>query len=176
MASGEETLTRDVIFDVLSRARRRQVLQLLSSEGPMELTELAERVAAVENDTTVEDLTKQQRKRVYVSLYQTHIPKMEEAGLVEYDSDTKVVSLEARAAEIDRYLDEPDRFQWQVAYIVVAAAGLGLIVLSNTGLPVVGGLSQSVVAVGLVVAMVILAAAHFVAWARYHPEFARRFR
>jgi hypothetical protein len=176
MASGDETLTRDVIFDVLSRARRRQVLQLLSSEGPMELTDLAERVAAVENDTTVEDLTKQQRKRVYVSLYQTHIPKMEEAGLVEYDTETKVVSLESRAVEVDRYLEEPDRFRWQVAYVAVAAAGLALIVLSNTTVPVVGGLSQSAIAIGLVVAMVLLAAAHFVAWTRYHPEFVRRFR
>ena len=59
--------------------------------------ELAERVAAEENGVPREELSSAQRKRVYVSLYQTHVPKMEDAGLVDYDQETSMVSLKARA-------------------------------------------------------------------------------
>jgi len=176
MSSGEETLTRDVVFDVLSSARRRQVLRLLKTEGPMELTELAEHVAARENDTTVENLTKQQRKRVYVSLYQTHVPKMEDAGLVEYDQETSMVSLKARAAEIDRYLGRDEGFRWQYVYLLIAAAGLVLLVLSNTALPVVGALSQGDLAVALVGTLALTAIAHLAVWLRRRPDVVRRFR
>lgn len=166
MASGEESLTQDVVFDVLSSARRRYVLHLLKTEGPMELTELAEHVAAQENDTTVEDLTKQQRKRVYVSLYQTHVPKLEDAGLVDYDQDTSFVELRSRAADIDRYLGEDDgRFPWQYVYLALATVGLGLVLLSNAGVWVFGALSQSAVALTLVVGMLLVAAVHVVVWA-----------
>jgi len=36
-------------------------------------------VAAAEMDTARHDLSSQQRKRVYVVLYQTHVPKLDEA-------------------------------------------------------------------------------------------------
>jgi DNA-binding transcriptional ArsR family regulator len=176
MASGTEDLTQDVVFEVLSSTRRRQVLSLLKNEGPMELTELAEHVAARENDTTVENLTKQQRKRVYVSLYQTHVPKLEDADLVEYDQDSGIVQLKARAAAVDRYLGEEDRFQWQYVYVTVAAVGLVLVVLANTNVWLFGSISQGTVAVALAVAFAATAIAHAASWARTQSHLFRRFR
>lgn len=171
MSSGEESLTQDVVFDVLSSARRRYVLHLLKTEGPMELTELAEHVAAQENDTTVEDLTKQQRKRVYVSLYQTHVPKLEDAGLVEYDQETSYVELRARAADIDRYLGEDERrFPWQYVYLALAAAGLGLVLLSNANVWIFDALTQGAVAITLVVGLLLVAAIHVAVWAGSQSE------
>jgi len=58
MSGGDTGLTQDVLFDILSSTRRRYVLHVLKTEGEMELTELAEYVAARENDTGIEDLTK----------------------------------------------------------------------------------------------------------------------
>ena len=44
-------------------------------------------------------------KKVYVSLYQTHIPVLVDAGVVEYDRDRKLVRLTSRAAPLFAYLD-----------------------------------------------------------------------
>ena len=90
-SSNTEQLSRDEVYDILSNARRRFVIYFLRDRRePVELSELSDRVAAWENDVPVEELTDQQVKRVYVSLYQTHIPKLEDTGIVEYDSDSGV--------------------------------------------------------------------------------------
>jgi len=164
MASSEEELTQDLVFEVLSSTRRRQVLSLLNQKGPMELTELAEYVAARENDTTVEELTKQQRKRVYVSLYQTHVPKLEDANIVDHDSDSGVVRLKSRASEVDRYLDGDDPFPWQYVYVAVAAVGLGLVVLAWANVLVFAAVPDVVMAILLAVAIVVTALAHLYSW------------
>ena len=108
MSTDEPALDQDVIFDVLSSSRRRYVLYYLSQyDDPVELPTLAEEVAAWETESTVEELSSQERKRVYVSLYQTHVPKLEEVGLVEYDQDTGEVSLTDQSSQIQDFLREP---------------------------------------------------------------------
>ena len=165
MSSEEEPLSQDVIFDILSSTRRRYVLYYLSQEGPMELTELAEHVAARENDTDVEDLTKQQRKRVYVSLYQTHVPKLEDAGFVDHDQDMGMVELRSRAREVNQFLgEETSSFPWPYIYLPLAFVGLALVLLRNFDVWVFGELSGSGLAVALVVGLVLTAAVHAVIW------------
>jgi hypothetical protein len=167
MASGDTELTQDVVFDILSRARRRYVLYTLKTEGPMELTELAERVAAWENDVDLEDLEKQQRKRVYVSLYQTHVPKLEEAGLVEYDDETSIVSLGSQVGEIDRFLGgEQQSYPWQYLYLTIAVTGLVLVTLSSVGVPFFDALSPTSIAVALIVLVAVTAGLQVALWVR----------
>jgi len=171
MASGDTELTQDVVFDILSRGRRRYLLYTLKKRGPMELTELAEYVAAWENDIDVEDLEKQQRKRVYVSLYQTHVPKLEEAGLVEYDEETSVVSLSSQAGELDRFLGGEDRsYPWQYVYGAIAATGLVLVVLSSIGVPFFDALSPTSIAVAVTVVVAVAVVVHVVLWVRRSNE------
>lgn len=127
--SQQDPLTQDTVYDLLSNARRRFVLSYLRSrEEPIELSELSRRVAAWENETDVDDLTDQQVKRVYVSLYQTHIPKLDDSGLIDYDKDTGEVELTSSVEKLDTYLPEhgDDRIPWQFVYAGVAAAGLAL--------------------------------------------------
>lgn len=171
MVDGEMEVTQDVVFDILSRARRRYVLYLLKSKGPMELTELAEHTAAWENDVEVEELTKQQRKRVYVSLYQTHVPKLEEAGFVTYDDDSSIVRLGSQAEEIDRFLgSEPQTYPWQFVYLGVAVTGLVLLALSNWGIAFFDALSPTWIAAALAVVLVVTASVHLAVWMRESPD------
>ena len=46
----------------------------------------------MENGTTPGSLSYDQRKRVYVSLRQTHLPKLSSAGAIDYDSDRSIVT------------------------------------------------------------------------------------
>ncbi len=82
------TLSKGEIFEVLRNQRRRYVLHFLKQDGrPVELGDLAQQIAAWEYETTLEGVTPAQRKRVYTTLQQTHLPKMDEAGILVFDSD-----------------------------------------------------------------------------------------
>ena len=151
-STNTDTLTRDEVYDILSNGRRRFVIYLLREEGePIPLSELSDRVAAWENDLPVEELSDQQVKRVYVSLYQTHIPKLEESNIVEYDKDSGVVSLASNVSSLDAYLPEEERrpVPWQAIYLALAVIGL---VVYGIATAAQGAIAQSTLnAVGLLV-------------------------
>jgi len=91
---------------MLSNQRRRYVLYYLNHHpGTVSLRDLAERIAAWENDIDVDDLEYKQRKRVYTSLHQTHLPKLDEVGIVDYDREEGTIALADRATDLDVYLE-----------------------------------------------------------------------
>lgn len=98
-------LEKDVVFELLKNHRRRNVLTHIRDHGETALGDLAEAIAAEENDTTVTDLSADERKRVYIGLYQTHLPKMDGAGVVEYDQNRGVVSAGPAIDQALRYLE-----------------------------------------------------------------------
>lgn len=152
MSSEQDTLTRDNVFDLLSNPRRRYILYYLRThDGPIKLTDLADEVAAWEYDTDVEELSKQERKRVYVSLYQTHVPKLAEIGLVDYDASVGLIRPTRRVRAVDAYLpsDEDEEPHWEFVYLGLVVVGA---VLFAVGLVGAGGLGAvSTVPVGLVI-------------------------
>lgn len=76
----------NAMFDVLKNRRRRRVLEFLTEQGGhTTLGDVAEYIAAIENDKPRELLSSQERKRVYIGLYQCHLPRMDRAGVVEFD-------------------------------------------------------------------------------------------
>ncbi|MFC5969818.1 hypothetical protein ACFPYI_00595 [Halomarina salina] len=98
---------RDDAFHLLSNARRRSVMRyLLDVEGPAELGTLAEHVAALENDCDTDELSSDDRKRVYISLYQGHMPKLDNHDIVEYDQARGTVEPEPIMQAFAPYLDE----------------------------------------------------------------------
>ena len=130
-SSGDpETLSRDLVFDVLKNRRRRHALHYLKQQDePVELSELAEQVAAWENDSTVEGISAAERKRVYTALYQSHLPKLDDAGIVEYNQSRGIVELSERAEELDVYLElvSGDDIPWSKYYLGLALLGVAVI-------------------------------------------------
>lgn len=109
--SVEEELDRDDIFHILQCRRRRLVLKYLQEydgEEPASMSDIAEHIAARENNTTVATLRSQERQRVYIALYQSHLPKMDKVGVIDYEQYRGVVKPTDLTAEFERYLfDEP---------------------------------------------------------------------
>jgi hypothetical protein len=94
--------TPDELFEALRTERRRRVVRTIADLGSVELGDLSEIIASQENDCAVAEVTTQQRKRVYVSLYQTHIPKLDDLGVVEApEGDEPIESTEATGAALD---------------------------------------------------------------------------
>lgn len=90
-SAGDATLSLDDVFDLLSNARRRHVVELLHEHGgAMTFRELTDTVAERETGAPV---SYDERKRVYVSLRQSHLPRLADAGVVEYERDRGTVEV-----------------------------------------------------------------------------------
>jgi hypothetical protein len=82
---------RDLVFEVLSTRRRRRLLAHMNGSGRdvFEVDELAEMLAE-ESGGGSEGPTNR-RERARVELHHKHLPKMEDAGVLEYDARTEQV-------------------------------------------------------------------------------------
>lgn len=170
--SSKQDISQSDVFDVLSNPRRRFVLYYLREvEASVELNELARQIAAWENDTDESELTDQDRKRVYVSLYQTHVPKLTDVGLVEYDQDSGTVRLTDRTSVIDEYLgDGASSLPWHYLYLGLSLAGALAFALVWLDVGAFGAVSLLVVGALLVASMLTVSVAHYVTTARRHIE------
>lgn len=72
-------------MEALANKRRRYVLYYLRAKEHAELEEVTEQIAAWETGTPPEELDEQTRRNVRVSLYHSHLPKLEKAGFIGYD-------------------------------------------------------------------------------------------
>lgn len=104
-----QSLSLDIVFEILRNERRLLVLHYLrDNDGEATLGQLAEHIAALENDTTVTALNAQQRKRVYVGLYQCHLPKMDDAEVIDFNQSRGTIELRDSAERLESYLDTDD--------------------------------------------------------------------
>ncbi|NEU57923.1 hypothetical protein FXF75_14575 [Halorussus sp. MSC15.2] len=159
---GQETLSEDLIFDVLKNRRRRYTLHYLKQEErPVELSELAEQVAAWENDTTIEGLSANERKSVYTSLYQTHLPKLADAGIVDYNQNRGVVELSENAAQLEGYLRPQDEFPWIRYYLALSVVSAILVVGDLLGVPPFDAIPDEIWGILIVAAFALSAATHY---------------
>ena len=144
-----EPLPLDIVFEILKNKRRRLVLRYIKDEDdpPVDLGELAEHVAALENDKSVSALTSGERKRVYVGLYQCHLPKMDDADIVDFNRNRGTIELGENADQLDEYLDnESDESTvWPRYYLSITLIGAGLFLIGQAGLFPVAWLQTAIV-------------------------------
>lgn len=126
----------DRIFTMLQNRRRRLVLEYLRTHDSVTQSDLARHVAAVENGISESAVTSTQRKRVYVSLYQAHLPKLDDFGAISFDQDRGTIERTPRTDELLTYLD---RFETATETSTSAdrTVGLTAIVLLGAALVVV---------------------------------------
>jgi len=150
----------DVAFDIMKNRRRRRVLAfVLDRGGRTTLSELAEHIAALENDKPESLLSSQERKRVYIGLYQCHLPRMDDAGVIEFDRYRGTVEVRREALSLRAYvqvaepLDEPRVAPATSQVLVVAGAAVFAVASLLPGMP---EWLPGLVVVGLVLAVGLL--------------------
>ncbi|WP_138004366.1 DUF7344 domain-containing protein [Halalkalirubrum salinum] len=125
------------VFEILKNDRRRMVIEYLKNQedGCATLDVVAEHIAAIENGVDVSQISSSQRKRVYIGLYQCHLPKMDEYGVVDYEKSRGTIELKD-ISQFDRYLDtdaEPTNDGQAELAIAVGVSGIVLVGLSGIG-------------------------------------------
>lgn len=122
----------DDVFELLDNSRRRLLLRyLFDSGGEADLDELSRMITDHETDAPWR-MFDGETANVYQSLHETHVPKLAERGVVEYDETERVVSLGSRADEVATVLSDPQerRRRWAAGYLLVAVC-LGGVVFAN---------------------------------------------
>lgn len=81
------------VFTALAHPRRRYLLYTLVNERTEEpVPELAAKIAAWEQDKRVTEVSEDEQRRVHVSLYHSHIPKLTDLDILEYrEADETIV-------------------------------------------------------------------------------------
>lgn len=82
----------DVVESIANRVCRATLRALAERTGPVEVSSLASLVAAETSDEDLDDVTSGERGRTLVDLAHTHLPKLAEAGLVDWDSEAETVA------------------------------------------------------------------------------------
>ncbi|TQQ80240.1 DUF7344 domain-containing protein [Halonotius roseus] len=144
-AETDAPLPLDQVFGILKNQRRRRVLRMLQeADGTTTLSDLAEQIAAWENDKEVKQITSSERKRVYVGLYQCHLPKMDDMGVIDFNKPRGTVVLGDNMEVMYNYLEtatadtEPDWHYYSMFLSMGGAVALGTALLATpmTTLPV----------------------------------------
>lgn len=155
-----EPLSLDLVFEVLKNERRRRVLKYLREDPETaSLSDLAEHIAAIENNKPETALSSQERKRVYVGLYQCHLPKMDDTDVIEFDGDRGTVDLGVNAEQLYPFLDVDDEQPrpWPKYYLGYTTLSLAVFVAAVATFP---GALSAVFGLSLL-GFVLLGMAHY---------------
>lgn len=160
-----EDLTQAELFDVFSNARRRQTVRYLKrQQGGCDLAPLVEQVAAWENDTNTDAVTRTQRRRVYISLYQTHLPMLEDHGIVDWDPDAHRIELLPSQETFEPYLDRDlnEQRSWHLFYASMTLVGVLLFAVATLSIGIVSASMAPTIALGLCLVIAVVALMQYV--------------
>ncbi len=127
--SGAERAGEEELFDILSNRRRRYAVFAISGHEQVDLGDLARRIAAWENEQPEAEVTSTERKRVYTALQQSHVPKLAEAGLVDYDDRAAVVRPQPALEEYEVYMEvvRGREIPWNQYYLGLSGVAVALV-------------------------------------------------
>lgn len=86
------SLDLDSAFTALGHPRRIHLIHaLVNGTGGATLPELSTEIASREFEKPIEEVTTGERKRIHLSLYHSHLPKLADLDVIEYDDREDVV-------------------------------------------------------------------------------------
>lgn len=130
-------LSADTVFQTLGNRRRRHALHYLRKKGkPVVIRDLSEQLAAWELGKERAAVTPKERKRLYTALHQTHLPRMDQLNVVDYDRNRGIISLTNHCGDFDIYLDvvPQDDLPWSQFYLALGTVLTTLVTVALLGI------------------------------------------
>jgi len=160
-------LHKNQLFHLLQNERRRAVLRYLEGreDEAVRMRDIAEQVAAWEHDTTLQALTSDERQRVYIALYQSHLGKLADAGVIEYNKPRGIVRTTDLFPAVVDYVETTPSSRasaddaWEQRYLGVTLLSsllLAVSLLDLSGLQFLSGFVVSVLILGMFSGLTLL--------------------
>lgn len=104
------------------------------------------------------------RRHVYSALRRTHLPKLDDAGVIAYDESNNVVEPTETLEDIDIYTEvlREKEIPWSLYYLGLASVSVSLLLAVFVDAPVFGVLDPINIGVFVVVAFGVSALIHYV--------------
>jgi len=89
-AKREQSIPPDEVLSAVANEQRRAIIDSLNSasEKTLDYDTLVDRVADTVRDEDVERASDEQRQRVRIALRHTHLPKLKEIRVIDYEAET----------------------------------------------------------------------------------------
>lgn len=96
------SLSLDTTLSAVANEYRRAILTAVTdaSEQTLEYDALVDRVVDQVRDEDAERMVDEQRQRVRIALHHTHLPKLDEAQIIDYEAET--LSVQFVGGELER--------------------------------------------------------------------------
>lgn len=147
IAGNSTELSEEEIHDVLRNERRRLVIDLLQSgNGAVSVRELSEEIGSIESESNPPP--RNIKQSVYVSLLQTHLPKLDDLGIINYESEGKMVNVDGRLKDVTVFMETVPKYGISRIEYYAALGFLGMLVLfaAEIGTPVLSSVPTLVLA------------------------------
>lgn len=93
---------RSLVFDLLADEHRRHAVAYLATcEESVTISELAAEIATRSSNRPRTAIPTQQTRSIMIDLHHKHVPKLAEAGVVEYDRECGLVELSEDDAVVE---------------------------------------------------------------------------
>lgn len=149
------------LHSVLSNERRWMMLELLAESGKsMSARELSERIA--EWETGQRPPPRNARQSAYVSLMQTHLPKLIQLDIVEFDESAKTVRFGSRGAQVSKHIGLESKSFSSNYRLVIGFVGIAVTATSMAAGPVVETQMTFLIAIVLFLSLIGLEVRQFV--------------
>jgi len=143
---------------------------LKRDDDSVPVSDLATDVTAWEQNIPPEEVVHEDRRHVYSALRRTHLPKLDDADVIEYDPESNLVEPTESLQDLDIYIEvlRGREIPWSVYYVDLAGVAVALTVAVSLDVMWFGRFTPLNVGVFVVVAFGISAAVH-----HYYGERAR---
>jgi len=159
------TVEADTAFDILSNQRRRMVVQMLEETSlaePLDIDYLSRQIAAWEQGTSIDQIDYTDRKSVYTSLQQLHLPAMDEAEVIDFDERAGTITATEDTEGYTVYLEvvNDEDVPWHGYYLGLAAISSSLLLALSLDVAPFDNLPVFAVYAFLTVSLLVSAVAH----------------
>lgn len=164
-ATTKSELTQDEIFELLANRRRRFVIHALKyTKEALQVSTLAKYVAAWELDVDPASIEYEDQRNIYSTLRRTHLPKLDEKKVVQYDADQNLVEPTPLLEDLDVYIEvlQGREIPWSVYYVGLSGVAISVLLAVTVGVPGFAGLSPQHVAVFAITMFAVSSVVHYV--------------
>lgn len=123
-------LTDDEVFSLLANQRRRLTATILMEVESVDLGVLAERIGGIEENVDPAEVDSSTRKSVYTSLQQVHLPKLDDADIIEFDKRSGTICQTENTKLFIEHagtLQNDTEIPWYEYYLSLSSLGFALV-------------------------------------------------